>query len=291
MKLTRDNYYTNEADKEYLSCSQYDAFMECEAKALASLQGRFQRKESEAFLVGNYFHTHFEGEEAHQQFCQEHFGDIYKTKTTKARGLEVVGKYAPFELADKMIATAEKDPAIKRLIDMPGENEKIITGKLFGVYPWKIRLDKYIPDTRMIIDWKTVANIWETAWNPEYGKRVTFVENYGYLMRAAVYMEIEKQFTGKNVDPYFILVCLSKQDPPDKEIVCLNHRQRLDLELDKLYERIGHIQRIKSGEIKPKRCGVCDYCRGTKRITGAIEYFKLEPGHRDPRVEDYALNG
>lgn len=287
MRLTRDNYYTPEADREFLSCSQYEEFLDCEARAMAKLDKRFVREESEAFLVGNYFHTYFEGPDAHEEFCQEHFNDIYKTKTTKARGTEVTGKYAPFIQADKMIAAAEHDPHIQKLIQTPGHNEIIMHGKLFGKYPWKIRLDKYIERPRMIIDWKTVANIWETTWDPEAGARVTFVERFKYLTRAAVYCEIEKQFTGNKTDPAFWLVCLSKQDPVDKEIISLNHRQQLDIELEKIYERITRIQNIKDGLIKPKRCGHCEYCRGTKRLSGPLEYWKLEPGHREARQEDY----
>ena len=37
MILTRDNYYTPEADWEYMSCSQYQGWCECEAKQLAKL--------------------------------------------------------------------------------------------------------------------------------------------------------------------------------------------------------------------------------------------------------------
>lgn len=288
MELTRENYYTPEADREFLSCSQYEDFLDCEARAMAKIEKRFVREESEAFLVGNYFHTYFEGPAAHEEFCQEHFDQIYKTKTTKARGLEITGKKAAYEQADKMIAAAEADPHIKQLIDLPGENEIIMHGKLFGKYPWKIRLDKYIEKPRMIIDWKTVANIWETTWDPEAGGKVTFVERFKYLMRAAVYCEIEKQFTGNNTDPAFWLVCLSKQDPPDKEIIGLNHRQRLDMELDKIHEHIERIQNIKAGLLKPKRCGHCEYCRKTKKLSGVLEYYKLEPGHREPRQEDYA---
>lgn len=290
MELTRDNYYTPEADKYYLSCSQYEDFLSCEARAMAKIQKRFVREETEAFLVGNYFHTYFESPEAHEEFCQIHFDEIFKTKTTKARGLEITGKRAAFEQADKMIAAAVAEPAIKKLIDMPGENEKIMTGKLFGKYPWKIRLDKYMPDTRWIIDWKTVSNIQEEVWMPTLGKKASFVESFNYLFRAAVYCEIEKQFTGNtgsDRDPLFWLVCISKQDPPDKEIVSLNHRQRLDLELDKVYENIARIQNIKDGIIKPKRCGHCDYCRGTKKLTGPVRYYELEPGNRPPRQDEY----
>ena len=64
MLLTRDNYYTPEADQEYFSCSQYQSFCECEAKAMAKIEGRWQDEPTEALLVGNYFHTYFEGPEA-----------------------------------------------------------------------------------------------------------------------------------------------------------------------------------------------------------------------------------
>lgn len=291
LQLTSDNYYSLEADREYLSCSQYDAFCECEAKAFAKLQGRFVPEETKALKIGKYFHAYFEGQDEFKAYCDANFYDIFKTKETKARGLEITGKYSDYELADKMIEVAEKDPVIKRFIDMSGENERIMTGKLFGLYPWKIRLDKYMPEERMVLDWKTVANIWELQWNSYYGQKVSFVENYGYLMRAAVYCEIEKQVTDNTVDPAFILVCISKQDPPDKEIIILNHRQRLDYELELMRERLGRIQRIRNGDILPKRCGYCDYCRSTKRLSGVIEYYKLEPANRPPREDDYAIHG
>lgn len=54
MKLTDENYYSVEADKDFMSCSQYQAFMECEAKQMAKLQGRWVDEPKEAFIVGNY---------------------------------------------------------------------------------------------------------------------------------------------------------------------------------------------------------------------------------------------
>ena len=292
MILTADNYYAPEADREYLSCSQYEMFLKCEAAAMAKLQGRYRiEKESDAFFAGHYFHSYFEGPEAFAQFCKDNFDRIYKTKTTKTRGLEIIGKYAPIELVDKMIATARAEPSIKRLIDMDGENEKIMTGKLFGEVPWRIRLDKYIPQLNMIIDWKTVGNIQELEWNQKAGQKMSFVENFSYLMRAAAYIEIEKQYSGRESDAVFWLVCLSKQDPPDKAIISLNDRQRLDLELEQIYPHLHRIQQIKAGEIKPRRCGYCEYCRATKRLSGYINYYELEPANRPPLEEEYENAG
>ena len=289
VNLTRDNYYTPEADWEYMSCSQYQGWCECEAKQLAKLQGRWVDEPKEAFLVGNYFHTHFEGPEAHEQFCWENFDQIFKTKTTKAAGTVITRKYAPFEQADRMIAVAEQDPLIKSLVDLPGENEQIMTGTLFGV-PWRIRVDKYVPDGRLIIDYKTVANINELRWSSELHEKVTFIDAYGYMMRAAVYSEIEKQYAGAGTDPHFIIIAISKQDYPDKDVLELNHRQRYDYELSQIKERLAFIQRVKQGYTKPTRCGFCDYCRATKKLFAIRPYFKLMPEFREGREEDYAAD-
>lgn len=290
MELTRDNYYTPEADFAFMSCSQYQAWNECEAKELAKLQGRWMDEEKEAFLVGNYFHSHFESPEAHEQFCQEHFDKIFKTKTIKGKGglpdtVVATGKYAPYEQADKMIAVAEADPLIKSLIDMPGENEKIMVGNIAGV-PWRIRLDKYIAAGRMIIDYKTCANISELKWSEALREKVTFIDAYGYMMRAAVYSEIEKQNANSNEDASFIIIAISKQDYPDKEVLMLNHRQRYDYELEQIKKRLPMIQAIKEGRVKPKRCGCCDYCRATKKLYAIKPYYALMPDFREEREDD-----
>lgn len=287
MKLTADNYYSVEADREYMSCSQYQDFLKCEAATMARLNGRWNPPSSEAFLVGNYFHTAMESAEAHAQFCDEHMFDIFKTSVSKKTGdVEIKGKYAPYEQADRMIEVCKGDPLINKLIELPGENEVIMTGELFGV-PWKIRLDKYVPLSRLIIDWKTTADINKTEYNPITGERESFIEVYGYMMRAAVYSEIEKQFTSSEIDPDFVIVAVSKQkDWPDKGAFRLNHRQRYDFELQAMEERMARILAVKNGSFAPKRCGVCDYCRSTKVLKKIEPYYVLNPKFREEREEE-----
>lgn len=291
MVLTRDNYYTPEADWAYMSCSQYDSFMECEAKAMAKLQGRWEEGEKEAFLVGNYFHTHFEGTEAHEQFCRENFSKIFKTKIIKGKKGEpdqevITGRYAAFEQADRMIETAMKDPFIHSLVELEGENEKIFTGELFGI-PWRIRVDKYVPAGRLVIDYKTVANINELKWSEAYHEKVSFIDAYGYMRRAAVYSEIEKQNAGSSKDPMFIIIAISKQDPPDKEVLSLNSRQRYDYELEVVAKNLQRIQEAKEGRRRPKRCGCCDYCRATKKLYEIKHFTSLMPDFRGEREDDF----
>lgn len=286
MILDRDNYYTPEADAAYMSCSQYQAFCECEAKEMAILQGRWVPEEKEAFLVGNYFHTFFESQGAHAQFCCENSDKIYKKQTKAQAAAGIFEKYAPYAMADKMIDTALRDPVITNFLNMAGENEKILTGEIFGV-PWRIRMDKYCCDSRLIIDYKTVANIWETKWNDELRMRASFIDAYGYMFRAAVYSEIEKQAAGSEKDPQFIIIAISKQDPPDKEVLLLNHKQRYEYELEKVKEKLPQIMAVKEGRVRPTRCGVCDYCRATKTLEGVKPYYVLMPEFRERREVDY----
>lgn len=286
MILDRDNYYTPEADMEYMSCSQYQAFCECEAREMAILQGRWEPEEKEAFLVGNYFHTYFEGEEAHQQFCVENADKIYKKQTKAQAAAGVFEKYAPYSMADKMIATAINDPVISSFLGMDGENEKILTGKIFGV-PWRIRMDKYCRDSRLIVDYKTVANIWESKWNDDLRMRASFIDTYGYMFRAAVYSEIEKQAAGSDKDPQFIIIAISKQDYPDKEVLLLNHKQRYEYELEKVRDKLPMIMAVKEGRVRPTRCGRCDYCRATKTLEGVKPYYVLMPEFQERREEDF----
>lgn len=286
LELTTENYYTAEADKEYMSCSQYQSFCECEAKAWAKLEGRWVEEPGEALKVGNYFHTAMESDEAHEMFCDDNFEDIYKTKVNKQGEVTITGKYAPYEKADVMIRTAKADPLIKSLIDMPGDNEVIMTGKLFGIY-WKIRLDKYVKDKRMIIDWKTTADINKLDYNPATKDRETFIETYGYMMRAAIYTEIEKQNANSDVNPAFVIVAISKQDPPDKEALLLNHDMRYAWELEQVQKKVLKFHDIKQGYTKPTRCGQCAYCRATKQLTKIIPYYTLNPQFREGKEVEY----
>lgn len=256
MKLDMDNYYTPEADLAYMSCSQYQGFLECEAKQMAKLQGRYAEEPTEALIVGNYVHTYMESSTAHEHFCEEHFHDIYKTKVSKKTGeIEIIGKYAAFAAADPIIECIDHDQTLAKFRDMPGHVEEIMTGTIFGV-PWRIRMDKRIENPRIIIDWKTAANIRELHYNRETREWETFIEKYGYMMRAAVYSEIEKQNTNHADDPIFLIAAVSKQDPPDKGLFSLNHRDRYAYELEKIKQNLPRIMRVKGGSELPDRKSV-----------------------------------
>lgn len=79
MQLTSENYYSQEANKEYMSVSGYKDFagtygkMPCEFYGMEKLNGRWEDEKSTALLVGSYVDSYFEGNaiaEAMLQGCR-----------------------------------------------------------------------------------------------------------------------------------------------------------------------------------------------------------------------------
>ena len=80
--LSDENYYSNEADWQYMSVSQYKGFQKCEAAQLAKLKEDWQPKSDPvALLVGNYVHSYFEDLTIHEAFKEAHKDRMFsKTK-------------------------------------------------------------------------------------------------------------------------------------------------------------------------------------------------------------------
>lgn len=77
MILTPENYYSPEANFEYMSVSQFKDFsgtygqVGCEARAMAKLRGEYQEEKTTALLVGSYVDSYFEGPESLERFKSE----------------------------------------------------------------------------------------------------------------------------------------------------------------------------------------------------------------------------
>ena len=241
MILTNENYYCSEANREYMSVSQYKDFQKCEAAAMAELRGEWKRPETTALLVGSYIDSWFEG--TLEEFTAAH-PEIY-TRTGKLK--------ADFVQAEELIEFVKRDPMFMRY--MAGKKQIIMTAELFGA-KWKIKIDSYHPDK--IVDLKVMRSMERVM-----GK--SFVEHWGYDLQMAIYAAVE----GRDLATYLAVV--TKQDPPDKEIISIPRWRRLEL-LEDVKKNMPHILAVKSGEIPPTRCGVCEYCRATKMLTEPIDF-------------------
>ena len=245
MILTNENYYSDIANREYFSVSQYKQFRKCEAAAMAQIAGEWKFPKTTALLVGSYVDSWFEG--TLDEFKRQN-PEIYK----KAHRGDLMLK-AEFMQAEKLIAFVQKDPMFMRY--MAGKKQIILTRELFGAQ-WKIKIDSYHNDK--IVDLKVMRSMERIG-----GK--SFVEHWGYDLQMAIYAAVE----GRDIATYLAVV--TKQDPPDKEIISIPRWRRVEL-LEEVERSMPRLIAVKSGEIPPRRCGVCEYCRATKVLTEPIDF-------------------
>lgn len=259
--LTAENYYSEEADRLYMSVHQYLDFVGhmgiqgCEEKALAKLNGKYTQETTTAMLVGSYVDSYFEGTLV--QFQEEHPECFTQKGELKAS----------FKQAEKMIARCEQDEYF--MSTLSGEKQVIMTGYLFGC-EWKIKMDSYLPG-KAIVDLKTSSNIHQVWKVQDYGY-ASFVEYWGYTLQLAVYQKIVEINTGKKLPCYISVV--TKEDSPEIEVIHID-QTTLDHALNEIEMNMQSVLMVKSGEVEPMRCEKCDYCKATKVLTGPISYRDL----------------
>lgn len=240
MKLTKDNYYSAEANMEYMSVSQFKAFEVCEAAALAELKGEYVRPKTKALLVGSYVDAYFEG--SLDKFRDEN-PEIFKRDGSLK---------SEFAQAEEIIKRIERDRLFMEL--MGGEKQVIKVGEIGGI-KIKIKIDSLLPDR--IVDLKIMKDF-SPIWKK--GERVPWFAAWGYDLQGAVYQEIEG--TGKP----FILAAASKEAVTDIHAVEIP-QEYLNERMGYFKGMVGYYDDIKKGFIKPRRCEHCDYCKLTKKLS------------------------
>ena len=90
---------------------------------------------------------------------------------------------------------------------------------------------------------------------------------YGYDIQMAVYQEIIRQNTGHIYNPF--VVAVTKESTPDKAIIHFDEKELREA-LEYVSEHIGRVMHSKNGQRPPTRCGKCEYCRQTKKLTTTI---------------------
>lgn len=271
LKLTADNYFSPEANLQYMSASQFKAFERCEAAAMAELRGEWGRKETTALLVGSYVDAYFSGEL--DQFKSEH-SEIFKRDGTLK---------AEFIAAQMVAERLERDDLARMLL--AGRHQVIKTGKIGGVW-YKAKFDsllspaqvericKQFPMVRslvpfggpIIVDLKCMRDF-EPIWSDEAQEKLHFAEYWGYDTQGAIYQHLDKRSAP------FIIVAATKEAEPDIDAMYIPD-DALALRLADIEAKSARYAAIKRGEISPSGCGKCAYCRNVKRLE-AIKHYKL----------------
>lgn len=254
--LTAENYYSEQADLDYMSVSQFKDLIgsqfhdACEYTGVMRINKAAPAKMSTSLLVGSYVDSYFEG--TLDQFKQEN-PEIFKK--TGDKGLK-----SDYIQAEDIIARIENDPVFMDHIS--GQKQVIMTGTLFGV-DWKIKMDSYKPgvaidDLKIMKDMKP---IWANTEN--YRGYVDFIRYWGYDIQGAIYQAIVEQRTGVKL-PFFI-DCTTKETPSDLDVIEIPQKY-LDEALEFVRNNIEHAVNLKKGVIAPTKCNSCAYCRAAKKI-------------------------
>lgn len=286
MKLTSKNYYGKNANVSYMSVSQFKDFRKCEAMALAKLKGEYETPKSKALLLGSFVDEMLTGSKKSQLvFIIENRSELFQ-KSSK------LTKYSDDELAALLadrsfdVFSADNKPfaeivqaleTIERIKKQPlmmqhfkSKHQTIMTGEIEGV-PFKIKMDNYKPG-EFISDGKYMASLRSpNMFEP-------MVKYWGYDLQGAVYQEIVRQNTGKQL-PFYLDIA-TKETHAHLAVAEIKQYD-LDEALDIVKALAPRYQAIKNGEIEPERCDEygCNYCTETNIITEPIDsnYLGMSP--------------
>lgn len=272
LKLTAENYYSHEANVQYMSASQFKSFYRCEAAALAELNGEWSRPSTTALLVGSYVDAYF-GNEL-EQFTAEH-PEIYTAKKELK---------ADFQKAHAICERLNRDELARLLLS--GEHQTIKTGKIAGVW-YKTKSDSLLtedqveaicekfPEVRnlvpfggaMIVDLKCMKDF-EDVWDEEQNEKVNFAEFWGYDIQGAIYQKIDGRMLP------FVIVGATKESATNIEAMYIPDED-LAFAFSQVEALSNRYAAIKRGKIAPEGCGKCAYCRSKKQLSSIKHYRQI----------------
>lgn len=266
MDLLGEDYYSVASARQYWSISQYKRFRECEARALAELEGEWEdQRDNTALLVGNMVHSYFESPEAHKKFMDEN-ADAMISKAGKTKGQ----LKADFLVGQRMIERLETDKQFMEYY--VGQKEVAVTGEIGGV-EFKGKIDCLNVEKGYFVDIKTTkSDIDSMVWVQDEASgrniQVRWFEAWGYVLQMAAYKKMLKEQYGKEFTP--VIYAVTKESTPDTRAIVFQSQEKLDYELSELSMLIKHLDDVKKGKEEAKPCGHCEYCK-TKALSQRVE--------------------
>lgn len=257
MELTEENYFSKEASQIYTGSSEVKDFLKCEACALAKLNGEWQEEKSKSMLVSSYIDEAISG--TLDKFKEQNPEIFLKNGELKA----------DYKIADEVLKQMQDDEMFMKYLN--GEHQVIMTGEISGV-PVKIKIDSYFP-SKCIVDLKAMANL-DLIWNDKTKQRENFIDYYQYTLQAALYQEIVRQNTGKQL-PFIIAAC-TKEKYSQRALLQIP-QEELDLKIEFLKNYLPHLQDLKQGKVQATSCNHCNFCisrQKVDRIWYYDDYFK-----------------
>lgn len=285
MNLTNENYYGPEANREYMSKSQFGNWQECEAATLAELLGEYTPEKSTALLVGGYIDAALDSPEELAKFRAAH-PEMFK----KDGGLK-----ADFVQAEQIVERCLRDRLFCLLTGNAPETKDhvqrqfVLVGQIAGV-PFRGKADYLLdevackiimaefPETAdalggpftegAIVDLKSTKDFGQ-VWDEKAWAKVSWIDAWDYPMQGGIYQELYRQMTGKILP--FVIVAATKEKTTNIGAFYIPQGE-LDAALRVIEDNAPIYQNIKRGISRAMRCENCAYCRSTKKLTGIVNY-------------------
>lgn len=258
LKLNNDNYYDTWSRERWISFHDFTAFtgtpalVGCEERALAERCGNWFDEKGVPLFVGGYLDAKVEG--TLDKYIEENKKEILTAKGELK---------APFKQAELMYERISKDELFMKTLS--GEKQKIVAEYVPELDCYcRAKLDSYIPHVA-IVDLKTSADIRKPIKTKDGW--LDFVSAYSYTRQLAWYQRLVEIETGEKL-PVFISV-VTKSDNPDIEVINIP-QDVLDEEWQKVIDNIDRVKALIDGTIEPVRCGRCNYCLATKKLSKPI---------------------
>ena len=261
IELTESNYFSKEAEAFYTGSTQIKNFLKCESETLAKINGEWEEEKSDALIQSSYIDEYFSG--TLETFKAEH-PEMFTQKGEL---------YAKYKQLDDIIAQAENDKKFMQYIN--GKHQVIMTGEIAGV-PIKIKIDSF-HEGKVIVDLKAIKDL-KPIWNEETREKQNFIDYYDYVLQAAIYREIVRQNTGKNLP--FVIAVLTKEKYSERALLKIPE-ELMDEKLAFLENYLPHIKNLKEGKINPTECNKCDYCKSLAKVNTVYnykDYFDMRGG-------------
>lgn len=276
MELNKENYHSIEANQEYMSATQFKGFVHefggCEAKSMAILTGKWSDPEKVSFLQGKYVHAWNEGKL--EEFKESNPEIIASTGKNKGE------LKADFALCEKIIDKIKNDDLFMEALS--GEKEKIFTANIFGI-KWKCCIDSYLKNKKRFADLKILRSLNDKIWNKYLGCYENVFNSYGYFIQMAIYAEIERKARRRRKKDWYepFIAVATKEEEPNIDIISFNSKDEsygdfIEYQLNIVKDFIGRVKRVKAGKEKPRRCGFCNFCISTKKLTGTTHYSEYD---------------
>ena len=290
MNLNSGNYYGSEANRVYMSKSQFSNWQRCEAATLAELNGEWKPEPSVALLVGGYIDAAMDSPEELERFKAEH-PEILNSRTGELK--------ADYKQAELIVTRCKSDRLFALLTGNAPETKDhvqrqvIFVGEIGGV-PFRGKADFLLDETACkiimaefpgasealggpftegaIVDLKS-AKDFSSVWVESEGRRVNWISAWDYEMQGAIYRELYRQMTGKSLP--FVIVAATKEKVTDFDALYIPGAD-LDAALEFVEEQAPLYENVKQGRAIPIRCGRCDYCKATRTLTKIRSYKELD---------------